>query len=75
MIAMVASTRPLNRMPAGRLRNRSAVSHALHAYGNSRYDLLLVPKLSTAAGSANVETSVHTQQQSQQQHRSDRAKH
>jgi hypothetical protein len=64
MIAMVAATLPLNRMPAGRLRNRSAVSHALHACGRSEYDFLLAPKLSTAADSADVETSVRSQQQS-----------
>ena len=64
MIAMGAVTLPLNRMPAGRLRNRSAVSHALHACGHSGYNLLLAPKLSTAADSANVETSVRAQQQS-----------
>jgi hypothetical protein len=64
MIAMGAVALPLNRMPAGRLRNRSAVSHALHACGHSGYDFLLVPKPSTAADSANVETSVCSQQQS-----------
>jgi hypothetical protein len=64
MIAMGAVTRPLNRMPAGRLCSRSAVSHALHACGHSGYDFLLVPELSTAADSANVETSVRSQQQS-----------
>jgi hypothetical protein len=64
MIATGAVTLPLNRMPDGRLRNRNAVSYALHACGHSEYDFLLVPKLSTAAASANVETSVRGQQQS-----------
>jgi hypothetical protein len=46
------------------LRRRSAVSHALHPCGNSGYELLMAPKLSTAADPAKVETSVRTQQQS-----------
>jgi hypothetical protein len=75
MIAMGAETSLLNRMLGRGLHRRSAVSHALHPCGNSGYDLLMAPKLSTAADSANVETSVRTQQQRYQQHRSDRAKH
>ena len=75
MITMGAETLLLNSMLGRGLRRRSAVRHALHPCGNSRYELLMAPKLSTAADSANVETSVRTQQQRYQQHRSDRAKH
>ena len=75
MLAMGAETLLLHRMLGRGLRRRSAVSHAFHACSNSRYELLMAPKLSTAADSANVEPSVRTQQQSYEQHRSDRAKH
>ena len=64
MTAIRAATLLLNRMPGRGLRSRGAVSHALHSCGNSGYDLLMAPKLSTTADSANVETSVRTQQQS-----------
>jgi hypothetical protein len=64
MITVRAETLLPNRMLGRGLRRRSAVSHALHACGNSGYELLMAPKLSTAADSANVETSVRTQQQS-----------
>jgi len=64
MTAIGAVTLLLNRMPARRVRVGSAVSHASHACGNTGYDFLMAPKLSTAADSANVETSVHPQQQS-----------
>jgi hypothetical protein len=60
MIAMGAVALSLNRMPAACLLSRSAVSHPWHACGHSGYDFLLVPKLSTAADSANVETSVRS---------------
>jgi hypothetical protein len=72
MITVRAETPLPNRMLGRGLRRRSAVSHPC---GNSGYELLMAPKLSTAADSANVETSVRPQQQSYQQHRSDRAKH
>jgi hypothetical protein len=63
MIAMGAVTLSLNRTPGACLRSRSAVSHPLDACGHSGYDFLLVPKPSTAADFANVETSVRSQQQ------------
>jgi hypothetical protein len=64
MIAMGAETLPLHRMPRRGLPRRNAVSHALHPCGNRGCELLMAPKLSSAADAAKVETSVRTQQQS-----------